>query len=80
MTPNEAEILRFIELRGGLISDRALHQQFGMGLDVALSSLMRHLCLERDGHWLRITSVGETELAKFLAPAEHVPFAGRSAW
>ena len=87
MTTQEADILRYMELRcrrldslSGTVSDRAIRQQFGMGLDVALSSLLRHLCIERDGHYYRVTSVGETALAEFTSPDRRVPFAGRSAW
>lgn len=80
MTSQEAAVLRFAELRGGVVSDTALRQQFGAGLDVALSSLMRHLQLEHDRHWYRITSAGETELATFLNPERRAPFAGRDAW
>ena len=80
MTTQEAEILRYMELRGGTVTDRALHRQFGQQLDVALSSLLRHLCIERDDHYYRVTSVGETALAEFISPDRRVPFAGRSAW
>jgi len=35
MTSQEADVLRYVELRGGTVSDRALRQQFGMGLGIA---------------------------------------------
>ena len=80
MTTQEADVLRFIELRGGMVTDRALHQQFGMELDVALSSLLRHLQVEQDRHHYRITSVGEMELAAFSNTEKRAPFAGRAIW
>ncbi len=61
MTPTEATILRFLELRGGIVTDAAIAQQLGSNA-IALGSLRRHLCLERDRHHWRITTVGEQEL------------------
>lgn len=83
MTPQEADILRFLERRGGIVTDTQMQGQFSMApgaLGIVLDSLKRHQCVEQDRRHLRITTVGEDELGKFERQSHYVPFEGRPRW
>lgn len=80
MTTDEANLVRFIEHRGGLVSDTAISRQFGQNCSVALSSLLRHQHIEQDGHYYRRTSVGEEDLTQFDEQGHHIPFENRPGW
>lgn len=83
MTPQEANIVRWLELVGGMASDTAIANQFGIdpgALGVILGSLKRHLCLEQDRRHLRVTTVGEDKLREFDDQSKYVPFEGQGRW
>ena len=80
MTPDEATLLRWIEMQGGIVTDTLLGRQFGQPHLLALAALKRHLCIEQDRHHFRITTVGENELGRFDEQSKYQPFEGRKPW
>ncbi len=80
MTPDEAQILRWLELRGGSASLTALSRQFGQSMGVAVASLRRHLCIRQDRQVIAITTPGEDALGKYEDTQKPEPFADQSAW
>ena len=81
MTPNERDILTYISSRGdGIASWAAIRGQFGMSegaLTVPINSLKRHLLIEQDRLYYRITEKGRTEIERFTNPIRPAPFGNR---
>ena len=71
-------------LRIGIpVSNHRLAGQFGMSLaylDLLMGSLMKHLIVERDHQFFRLTKGAEAALKDFETPFDYVPFEGRPEW
>lgn len=86
MTPQEADILRYMERRGGVVADSRLQSQFpyiSNQLKVYLDSLLQHQQIEQDQRnkrYYRVTTVGEDALRLFDNHQVYVPFAGQDRW
>ena len=80
MTPQEADILRFMSRMGQPVSNRQIAGQFGMSTDPAINSLKRHLLVEQDGQFFRPTKGAEEALKDYGAHFGYVPFEGRPEW
>mgnify|MGYP001572492687 CR=1 FL=1 len=80
MTPNESNIIRFMERKGVPVSTTALVGQFGVSCAVALSSLKRHLLVEQDRQHYRLTRTAQDELTRFDDGFKYTPFEGKEGW
>ena len=83
MTPQEADLIRFLERRGGIATDTAIQSQFHLGPGACLllmGSLKRQQCVERDRRHYRVTTIGENELGRFERQSKYTPFEGRVKW
>lgn len=84
MTPNESKVLTFLVGRNdGVASWAALRGQLVLSegaLTVIINSLKRHLLVEQDRLFYRITSEGRAALEHFVNPPAREPFAGVPGW
>ena len=83
MTTHESDILHWIELKGGMVTETQVMHQFVLtagAMEIILHSLSRHLCIERDKKFIRITDVGKQELTKFAEQSKYVPFEHSEHW
>ncbi|MBU0846367.1 hypothetical protein KKH23_04200, partial [Patescibacteria group bacterium] len=59
-----------------------LERQFGLSagaLIVPINTLKRNLCIEQDGPWYRLTTIGQDALSRPERSARK-PFADRQGW
>lgn len=83
MTPQEADVLRFMLRIGRPVSRQRIAGQFGLSLtyvDLVLSALKKLLLAEQDRQFFRTTSSAEKDLADSENRFKYVPFEGRPAW
>ena len=83
MTSHEAEILHWIELKRGMVTETQVQHQFVLtagAMETILHSLSRHLEIERDRKHIRITDAGKQELTKFADQSKYVPFEHSERW
>jgi len=83
MTPQEANILRYMERRGQPVTRHELASQFGISmgyLDTIMHSLKRHLLIEQDKLYYRATSQAQDALRDFDDHFKYVPFEGKQQW
>jgi len=82
MTPDEAKILNYITIKG-VASWSQLRGQFCLSeglLTIILNSLKRHVQIEQNGLYYRITSIGKVALEQLTNPPRPEPFAGQPEW